>query len=384
MAACRSVRVLAFSAFAVTLSFGQQLPQHSSQTVMPEKVTLEEVSSVLVPSLPAESMAMPVLCDPDGNIVLRLAMPDTGVEDPVSVSRDGKTLTRFGKEKINDITRPVPVSMFLSRSEVYILTRGSIPLNSDAKWRTPTGQVETRQALKSSMFIARFQRDGSYAGAVPLHLPFRPLHLGVFANGDFLIAGADPTTDEPRVAIVGPNGELRQSVELHGDVHARQEPGGSAKESDDPNALPRSKTWEGFAESLRDVVSTSQIATDGPNLLIFRPVNGPVFSISASGEVRVHKLKVKGDYRLFTIKATRDSWIVEFIYDLPDGTAQRFATYAFDPETGAPLREYFFPTDLGFGLACVDGDEFTFVMANVGGKALELVKLRPAVLPKPD
>jgi len=57
---------------------------------------------------------------------------------------------------------------------------------------------------------------------------------------------------------------------------------------------------------------------------------------------------------------------------------------SFDPETGVPLREYFFPTDLGFGLACVDGDEFTFVMANVEGKALELMKLRPAALPKSD
>src|SRR5580658_3350772 len=119
MAACRSARVLAFSACAVML-FGQQLPRHSSQTVMPEKLTLEEVSSVLVSSLPAESIAMPVLCDPDGNIVLRLAMPDTGVEDPVSVSRDGKILTRFGKEKINDIAYPVLLSMFLSQSEVYI------------------------------------------------------------------------------------------------------------------------------------------------------------------------------------------------------------------------------------------------------------------------
>ena len=78
---------------------------------------------------------------------------------------------------------------------------------------------------------------------------------------------------------------------------------------------------------------------------------------------------------------------MEFIYDLPDGTAQtdgtaqKFATFAFDPETGVPLRQYFFPTDLGFGLACVDADKFTFVMANIEGKTLELMKLRPANLP---
>jgi hypothetical protein len=378
MAACRSVRLLGVCILAVVWSYAQQLPPHSSH---PEKVPLEEASSVLVSSLPAESVVMPVLCDADGNILLRLAMPDTGLEDPVSVSSDGKTVTRFGKEKINDIPRPLPLSMFLSGSEVYILTRGSVSLNSDVKWRTPNGEVVTHPAAKSTSFVARFRRDGTYVGAVPLDLSFKPLHLGVFENGDFLVAGYDPPTDEPRVAIVGSNGQLRKFVELKGDVHARVESDASAREKDDPTALPRSKTWEGFAESLRDVVSTAQIATDGPNLLLFRPANTPVFSISPSGEARVHNLKVKGDYRLFTIKATRDSWIVEFIYDLPDGTAQKFATYAFDPETGAPLREYFFPTDLGFGLACVDGDKFTFVMANIEGKTLELMKLRPASLP---
>lgn len=381
MAACRSVRVLGMYILGAVCSYAQQLPQHSSQTA--EKVPLEEVSSALVSSLPAESIAMPVLCDADGNILFRLAMPDTGVEDPVSVSSDGKTITRFGKEKINDITRPVPLSMFLSQSEVYILTRGSIPLNSDVKWRRPDGEVETHPASKGAWFVARFRRDGTYLSAVPLELSFKPFHLGVFQNGDFLISGADPTTDEPRVAIVGSNGQLRKSVELKGDVHARNESDASASEKDDPTSLPRSKTWEGFAESLRDVVSTSQIAPDGPNLLLLRPVNGPIFSISPSGEVRVHNLKVKSDFRLFTIKATSGSWIVEFINDLPDGTAH-FATYAFDPETGAPLREYFFPTDLGFGLACTDGDKFTFVRANVEGKSLELMKLRPAAFPKSD
>jgi hypothetical protein len=143
MAACRSVRLLGVCILAVVWSYAQQLPPHSSR---PEKVPLEEASSVLVSSLPAESVVMPVLCDADGNILLRLAMPDTGVEDPVSVSSDGKTVTRFGKEKINDIPRLLPLSMFLSGSEVYILTRGSVSLNSDVKWRTPNGEVVTHPA----------------------------------------------------------------------------------------------------------------------------------------------------------------------------------------------------------------------------------------------
>lgn len=61
----------------------------------------------------------------------------------------------------------------------------------------------------------------------------------------------------------------------------------------------------------------------------------------------------------------------------PHGPAIEFSTYALDPETGIPLREYFFPTDLGWGLACTDGNEFTFVMANDETKPLKVVKLAP-------
>jgi len=323
-----------------------------------------------------------LLCDPDGRILFRQATPGAGVEDPVSVSRDGKTVIRFDRGKVNDIPRPVFSSMFLSGSDVYILTRGSTPLGNETKWRTPGGEIVRQQAARNSEFVVHFERDGGYAGAVPLDLPFKPLHLGVFENGDFLIAGANASTDEPRLAIVGSNGELRRFVELKGDVHAQKESGPLGKEKErDPTALPRFGTppgsagWSPFSKSLFNVVYGSQIAKDGPNLLLLRPMNGPIFSISPSGEVQVRKLKVEGDFRLYTLKATRNRWIAEFLHGVPHSEAVEFSTYAFDPETGTPLQEYFFPTDLGFGLACTDGDEFTFVMSNNETKNLILVKV---------
>ena len=85
-----------------------------------------------------------------------------------------------------------------------------------------------------------------------------------------------------------------------------------------------------MTETLHGVVSASQIARDGPNLLLFCPTNGPVFSISPAGKVSLHRLKVEGDYRLHTVKA------------------------------------------------CTDGDEFHFLRANEKTRTLELVKLAPA------
>jgi hypothetical protein len=381
MAACRSVPSLTF--ILVTCSLAQSAQQRPRQATAtpPDKVSLVVASTVQVPTVPAESITEPIFCDPDGSILFRLAMPDTGVGDPISVSRDGKTVIQFAKQNISDVPRPDVLSMFPSGSSLYILTRGTVLVGGETKWRTPTGEVQIHPATKSGTFVARFARDGTCAGAVRLDLPFKPLHLGVFENGDFLIAGGDPSTDEPRLAIVGSNGQLRRFIELKGDVHAQVDSEAAAKDKD-PTALPRFKPWRGaFAESLRDVISNSQIAKDGPNLLLFRPMNGPVFSISAGGEVQVHKLKIEGDYRLFTIKADRNSWLVELIREVPHGTGDEFATYSFDPESGDPLHEYFFPTDLGWGLACADGDGFTFVMANDVSTSLKLVRLAPGGSP---
>lgn len=123
-------------------------------------------------------------------------------------------MIRFGREKINDIPRPVPLSVFLLGSDVYILTRGSIPLGYESKWRTSTGEVVSQPASKPGIFVAHFEGNGNYAGKVALEVNFNPQRLGVFENGDFLVSGAEPTTDEPRVAIVASNGQRRRLLDL--------------------------------------------------------------------------------------------------------------------------------------------------------------------------
>lgn len=380
---CRLVLGLLLVYIIAAYSFGQNVPQQPKQAALgPELVALGEVSSVQIPSVPAESIAAPLLCDPEGRILFRLATPEAGIEDPVSVSSDGKTVIRFTKEKINDIPRPVMLRFFLAGSDVYILTSGSTPLGSTMKLRKPDGELVEQQASKSGKFVVHFEPNGNYAGAIRLDLPFKPMHLGVFENGDFLISGADPATYEPRVAIVASNGQLRRFLELKDDVHAREESGSSEK-GNDSTALPRLRPAPGrppqsrVTETLFDVVGTSQIAKDGQNLLLFRPLNGPVFSISPSGEVTVHKLKMEGDYRLYTIKAAGGLWIVEFLHDVPNSAAVELSTYAFDPESGAPLQKYLFPPDTGWGLACADGDELTFIVADERTNALKIVKLAP-------
>jgi hypothetical protein len=162
-------------------------------------------------------------------------------------------------------------------------------------------------------------------------------------------------------------------------VHAKNENESDASGKDsDLTALPRHTPPQSSEPSLFTAVYTSQVTRDGANLLLFRPLNGPVFSVSPSGEVRVHRLKVQGDYRLFTIRAAQNHWIVELTHKVPDRPGEEFSTYAYDPDSGTPIREYFFPGDFGWGLACTDGNQFTFIMANTETDHLRLVTLAPA------
>jgi len=305
-------------------------------------------------------------------------MPDTGIEDPVSVSPDGKTVTRFGREKIDDIPQPTLLNAFFAGSDVYILAGGIILLDYSNKWRTPSGETMSQPASKRSTFVAHFAKDGRYLGAVTLDLTFDPQQIGVFENGDFLIAGIQ-SMSEARVAIVAPNGQLRRFIDLNGDVRLHDDPAKPARDAG-PAAPPPTAQHEpgpSQTESFFDTVSGSRIVRDGRDLLLFRPTNAPIFSISPSGEVRPHKLRVDGDYRVFMIKPTQNAWVVEFTRYLRDVTVPEFSMYAFNPGSGAPMREYFFPSDLGWGFACVNGNEFTFVTADHMTNTITLVKLAP-------
>jgi hypothetical protein len=60
---------------------------------------------------------------------------------------------------------------------------------------------------------------------------------------------------------------------------------------------------------------------------------------------------------------------------------KEFTTYSIDRSTGALVKEYVYPQDMGFGMACTDGTEFTFVVKDMRAETLQLVKLAPSSRP---
>jgi hypothetical protein len=159
-------------------------------------------------------------------------------------------------------------------------------------------------------------------------------------------------------------GQLDRLIELKNDVEPDSPDMQNSKLS---SIFPGMK---GFSQAML----FSDIVADGRNLLLVRKgQQTPVFSISPGGEVRATKLQVPGSYALFTLISAGNTWIGEYIFRPEDAPGIKYFTYSFDPVTGKALDGYSFPTPLGFGLACSDAMDFTFLKKETDD-TLTLVK----------
>ena len=213
-------RTASLCLLALVASYGVSQDAANSKridAVGPPKVDLTEISKIPVQGLPAESIEAHFSCDPDGRIFLRLAMPDKVPKTRFLFRETEKRLFGSAKKRSTTYRSLRLQSLFLVDSDVYILGQGRMPLGHDTKWRIPSGEVESRPAYKTISFVAHFDKDGRYAGAVQLDVPFHPQQFGVFGNGDFLVSGLE-RIGQARTAIVGSNGQLRRFVDLEGDI----------------------------------------------------------------------------------------------------------------------------------------------------------------------
>jgi hypothetical protein len=330
-------------------------------------VPLTLTTNIDVKQVTEPYLSTPIACTPDGSAVVRVGN-DTGLGNILSISRDGKQVVRFGEEKITDIQAPVPAKFFADDRDVYVLVAGRKPKNETLTFKRPDGQIERQQAVIIKDFIAHFRRDGTYVGAIALDLPFEPHQIGAFPNGDFLIAGAiDNTT---RLALVKSNGQFQRFLELEGDIYVRK--GENSKE--DPGGLPQ--LAKQFDDTFFAAEQDSEIVADGQNLLLIRSgQQTPVYSVSPGGSVKSIKLNVPSGFSLWDLKTNGRTWFALYTHKISDSEGVEFSTYSIDPANGKMLAEYKYPKNLGFGLACVDDSEFSYLEREADG--LQLVKLVP-------
>jgi len=326
----------------------------------------------------SEPFLTTALCAPDKAIIVRLASM-SGLRDLVSISNDGQTVVRFSPFRISDVDNPSFNYYFATKSDVYILTRSSIPQNGTVKLRTPTGEIVTQPKVLARDYIVQFQRDGTYVKSIPLDLTFYPRQIGVFPSGGFLVAGsAKDGTFKPVIALLKSSGEFDRYLELKGDIHLAD--ANNKNDANDPTALPiRATRLEDREKSLSAAVGLSVIVPDGRNLLLVRSgQKAPIFSVSPGGEVRAVNPEVPPGFTLFDLRAGQGNWVALYTHphsDDPKDASLSLETYALDPNSGKATARYVYPRFLGFGLACSDGFEFSLLERQ--DDKLQLIKLLP-------
>jgi hypothetical protein len=80
---------------------------------------------------------------------------------------------------------------------------------------------------------------------------------------------------------------------------------------------------------------------------------------------------------LENVKTAQAQLIVELTNHREDGTAEDFVAFAIDRQSGLPTSQYEYPQDLGFGMACTDGVDFTFLAVDPESKGVKLIRLSP-------
>lgn len=371
---CRGLLLLLLALLSF-VCFGQEPRSSAADSTLqkekqPVKTTALKVESVTDISFPLNPFIVaPVVCGEEGTILVRTTASG-GVGDLTAISKDGKWVKSFDLTKMTDIVRPSARAFFVRDSDVYMLVHGS-SLESEVRTvRRPDGSTEKQVVPDRTLyFVAHFKQDGSYRGAVSLDIPILALQIGVFPTGDFLIAGTTKDMQETRIALVNANGQFNRYVELKDDIRLQRDTNTTGT---DPSSLPN--RGKRFGEGFNEAAQISSIVADGRSLLLVRKGQQiPVFSISAGGEVENIRLDVPEGYQLWDIRPTPNFWVALFVHRISDTAGVEFVSMAMQPNTGKVLQSYSYERFPGFGLACTDGTEFSFLIRD--DNQLKILKL---------
>jgi hypothetical protein len=357
-------------------------------------IQLENASTKEVPFVTIDALTIPIHCATDGTSFVQLApipvnprQASSGTSDILSVSKNGNQVVQFSLSKVNDINEPQPSNFAVGDSDLYVLVIERIPENKILKFKKPNGEIYEQPAARLVNYIVHFKKDGSYAGAVRLDIPLNPLQIGIFPSGDFLVAGDEERTFEPRIALVKSNGQFQRFVALPGDLHGsdQQEAAGDSpdKKNGDATALPR--FGKGINANLWSALRLSMLIPYGRNMLLVRPGHTvPVFSISPGGEVTAIKLEMPTGYALQDLRVGSNSWIGFYTRKREDGNGLEIETAVHDPATGKMIARYAYPHSLGLAVACVSQGQINFLTTQDNGKLILNTFSIPAPAPSKE
>ena len=223
-------------------------------------------------------------------------------------------------------------------------------------------------------YIARFDSDGSYKGALKLDLPFRPTHLSGFKSGSFLTSGLDEG-NIPHVALLGSGGQLLRYIEF-----PKEKQTGAEKTVAGSFGLDASPEFASIM--LAGFTSFFQYQDDV--LYIRGRSRAPIYEIGAGGEAKAVKIKSPEGYSGEYLLPSDRNWFVVSA-EVGKFTGAKGVIYEVNPSSGEFLGRYLAEgsgqsksvSEGQSDLACVHDGEFISVR-HEGGK---LTVLRGTAMP---
>jgi hypothetical protein len=273
---------LAAAAFCMSAVAQQKVPPAKSGPppvpVFDVKLTPDLNLSI---ALPDNMLVLWTQCDDVGNPyadVMTLAQP---FRQTVAFTQKGVVM--FATNQMTDIPEPQMGPTFVAGSAVYAVVTGV----ENAKKEEVTGNDEagkevtwTKTNGESRSYIARFDSDGSYRGALKLDTGFQPAQLAAFGSGDFAAVGVDESKTL-RVGVMNSRGQLWEYLQLPKDITDRPK-----------------KSFDRIGSASVDVIAmfASFSSYHGNVLLVSSGDVAPIYEIRETGELRAVRVKAPNDH----------------------------------------------------------------------------------------
>jgi len=239
-------------------------------------------------------------CDDHGNPYVQVHRAIPPNSNQVLKFDENGTVT-FETNKISDIVEPKWIADFASDSELDMLIEGNTHTEQRSK-KTDSGEDEVywETTGEPRYYIARFDADGSYKGALKLDLPFRPMQLSGFSSGNFLVTGPDDR-QVTRVAVLDSSGQLLRDIEF-----AKERQQAAEKTFKQSFGMQASSETAALMLSLR----TSFFPYQSDVLYVRGGTGAPIYEINPGGEAHPVKIKSREGYSVEYMIPTDRNWFI--------------------------------------------------------------------------
>lgn len=249
-------------------------------------IKIDLTHALPLPGLPfTGDLAYPFTCSSDGDLyggVLVLA------QDGRPISKIPDLYRVSPQASVKNIPKPVPTGYRHLDSPGFFAGDGILVTLIRA---SRSDDQPTR--VGTDFFLSVTDSDGDHPKLIRWSLDFNPVKAAVFGSGEFIILGSDPTTFEPVVALLDPEGQFERYL----DVFPKAE------------AKVKAQKHDVFFE-----IGAAQFAPWGVDVLMAIPGidTSSIYHFRAGGQSEKVHIKFPSDQQLAGVLGSggKDSWVI--------------------------------------------------------------------------